>query len=77
MVQLTYIKQSLVDREGTYQHPGFAVNLSSIVPSVLDYIMEIGMLVKIRQAELIDDDMFSRVKCDVSRRYGIYPTAVE
>lgn len=39
---------------------------------VLDYIMEVGMLAKIRQAGLIDDDMFSRVKCDVSRRYGIY-----
>lgn len=38
----------------------------------LDYIMEIGMLVKIFQAGLIDEGMFIKAKGDVSKRYGIY-----
>lgn len=38
----------------------------------LDYIMEIGMLVKIYQAGLIDEGMFIKAKEDVSKRYGIY-----
>ncbi|MDD6302697.1 MAG: hypothetical protein PUA56_05335 [Bacillales bacterium] len=38
----------------------------------LDYIMEIGMLVKIYQAGLLSEDMFLKVKTDVSKRYKIY-----
>ena len=38
----------------------------------LDYIMEIGMLVKIYQAGLIDENTFAKAKENVSKRYGIY-----
>ena len=36
----------------------------------LDYIMEIGMLVKILQAGLIDENAFAKAKENVSKRYG-------
>lgn len=42
--------------------------------NALDYAMEIGMLVKVYQAGLIDNRIFAKVKDDVSKRYGIYST---
>lgn len=36
-----------------------------------NYIMEIGMLVKMCQAGLLNEDMFLKIKKDISRRYKI------
>lgn len=36
----------------------------------LDYIMEIGLLVKILQAGLIGENAFAKAKENVSKRYG-------
>lgn len=45
--------------------------------NALDYVMEIGMLVKIHQAGLIDDRTFIKAKDDVSKRYGIHYSFLE
>lgn len=43
----------------------------------MDSIMEIGMLVKILQAGLIDEGVFIKAKEDVSKRYSIHHSFLE
>lgn len=45
---------------------------NDIDANALNYIMEIGMLVKILQEGLISEDMFIDIKNEVSKRYKIY-----
>ena len=40
--------------------------------NALDYVMEIGMLVKVYQVGLIDERMLVKIKDDISKRYSTH-----
>ena len=45
--------------------------------NALDYVMEIGMLVKVYQVGLIDERMLVKIKDDTSKRYSTHYSFLE